>query len=155
VATHVAQMSPGQRDFERLGQMRSDEKRSVRNGGAITPFGGLPIYVQLALAAYGKGAAFWARPQAEWHGYPSPLAALLSINGKLGGKASVVLRRALATTHGLDPTHEAVALGKLGAVLTTLPSSRSPPPPTGSSPPHATNSKRPRRQRRAGPSSDV
>jgi hypothetical protein len=101
--------------------MRSDEKHSVRNGGAITPFGGLePIYIQLALAACGKGAAFWARPQAEWHGYPSPLAALLSINGKLGGKAGVVLRRALATTHGLDPTHEAVIFGRLAAVLTAL-----------------------------------
>ena len=120
VATHVAQMSPGQRDFERLGQMRSDEKYAVRNGGAITPFGAVPVYVQLALAAYGKGATFWMRPQTEWLGYPSPLFALLSINGKLGGKASMVLRHALATSHGLDPSHQAVAFGKLAAVLTAL-----------------------------------
>ena len=120
VATHVAQMSPGQRDFERLAQMRSDEKHSVRNGGAITPFGGLPIYVQLALAAFDKGAAFWARPQVEWHGYLSPLNALLSINGELGGKARQVLRRALANTHGLDPKHQAVIFNKLPEVLTAL-----------------------------------
>jgi hypothetical protein len=57
--------------IERLGQMRSDEKHAVRNGGAITPFGGLPVYVQLALAASGKGATFWARPQAD-HQHPAP-----------------------------------------------------------------------------------
>ena len=38
----------------------------------------------------------------------------------LDEQSSVALRGALTTTHGLDPSHQAVVFGKLAAVLTAL-----------------------------------
>ena len=80
----LAMMSPGQRSFERIGQLRTLEKRAVANGGTIKPFDELPEFAKLMLEAVGKGRAFWAEPMTEWDGHASPLAAILSINGQIG-----------------------------------------------------------------------
>ena len=80
----LAEMSPGQLRFERIGQLRTLEKRAVANGGTIKPFDELPEFAKLMLEAVGKGRAFWAEPMTEWDGHASPLAAILSINGQIG-----------------------------------------------------------------------
>ena len=81
---NLAMMSPGQLRFERIGQLRTLEKRAVANGGTIKPFDELPEFAKLMLEAVGKGRAFWAEPMTEWDGHASPLAAILSINGQIG-----------------------------------------------------------------------
>ena len=67
VATQVEQMSPRERDFERLAQARSNEKDAVKNGGAITPFGELPVYMSYPSQPVEKGP--YSGRGLEWHGY--------------------------------------------------------------------------------------
>jgi hypothetical protein len=84
IASEVESLSPLQRRFAHLGQLRSVEKRT----GVLKPFDELPEYAKIALVAMGKGNTYWARPATEWEGYASPVFAILSTNGVIGGKAS-------------------------------------------------------------------
>ena len=84
IASEVESLSPLQRRFAHLGQLRSVEKRT----GVLKPFDELPEYAKIALVAMGKGNTYWARPATEWEGYASPVFAILSTNSVIGGKAS-------------------------------------------------------------------
>ena len=81
IASEVESLSPLQRRFAHLGQLRSVEKRT----GVLKPFDELPEYAKIALVAMGKGNTYWARPATEWEGYASPVFAILSTNGVIGG----------------------------------------------------------------------
>ena len=94
-------LSPLQRRFAHLGQMRSVEKRT----GVLKPFDELPEYAKIALVAMGKGNTYWARPATEWEGYASPVFAVLSTNGVIGGKATVA-------SHGLQMANGGKASSK-------------------------------------------
>ena len=105
VASEAESLSPLQKRFAHIGQLRNVEKRT----GELKPFNELPDYAKMALVAMGKGNDYWARPATEWEGYASPVSAILSTNGEIGGHIG---GKATVASHGTQVANGAKASSK-------------------------------------------